>query len=74
MTSPSPPGLRAVGRETDRLGILVDDHPYDHGYWAAYNGEPRPADALARQGFDDCIAELMEERRRARSALGGSDG
>lgn len=43
------------------------NHPYDQGYWARYDGKPRPSELpgnlLARQGWDDCDAEIDAETR-----------
>ena len=39
-------------------------HPYDRGYWERYDGKPRPKYGMAaRQGWDDCDAELRAEKK-----------
>lgn len=53
--------------KTDRLGIVIEDTPHDRGYWARFNGQPRP-DGEEAAGWDDCDEELREERRAVRDA------
>lgn len=34
-------------------------HPFDDGYWARYDGKPRPTDSLqSMAGWDSCDAEF----------------
>ncbi len=47
---------------TERNGIVVEDDPYDRGYWSRYDGAERPArKSISRQGWDDCDVELRME-------------
>lgn len=53
-------------RRTERLGIQIDDTPYCRGYWARFDGDPRPStEDGAKTGWDDCDEELREERSEA---------
>lgn len=55
-----------VEKRTEAHGIIVEDHPYDQGYWARYNGEKRPARKGARRdGWDQCdLDEQMQPQER----------
>lgn len=58
---------------TERLGIVTEPHPYDRGYWARFNGQPRPKrSGPGREGWDDCDAELTDERRSRASNAANS--
>jgi hypothetical protein len=48
--------------KTELRGIVVEDHPYDRGYWARYDGLPSPGDKAGRAGWRDCNRELAAER------------
>lgn len=50
--------------KTDRLGITIEKHPYDRGYWARFNGQPRPSAWRERQGWDQCDREIRPFRLR----------
>ena len=51
---------------TERSGICIENDPYDRGYWARYNGFPRPDRKGARRdGWDACDEELRDERSLA---------
>lgn len=49
--------------KTDDLGITIEDHPYDVGYWARFNGQPKPTGTSKkareqRKGWNTCDREL----------------
>lgn len=53
-------------RRTVRKGIEVGPSPYERGYWARYDGDPRPRRAgEKRDGWDACDDELTTERSDA---------
>lgn len=62
----------AKSRKSDRKGIERNDaDPYDRGYWARYDGLPRPSEGdptppAEVEGWDDCDAELKAERKARR--------
>lgn len=41
--------------------ITRERHPFDDGYWARYDGKPRPSGRLQRDGWDTCNRELRNE-------------
>lgn len=41
------------------------DDPYGEGYWARFDGKPRPTEGKRREGWDDCDRELAEETAAA---------
>lgn len=42
--------------------IIREKHPFDDGYWARYDGKPRPeTNAVSQEGWDTCDAELKFE-------------
>jgi hypothetical protein len=41
--------------------IVRQDHPFDNGYWARYDGKPRPVDAAGAAGWDACDGEFRLE-------------
>lgn len=50
---------------------VVENHPYDRGYWARYDGQPRPKRPGAkRDGWDQCDAEIRDEARCTASETG----
>jgi hypothetical protein len=51
-------------KKTDRLGITIEDHPFDIGYWRHFNGGKRTScrSSEERKGFDACLDELKAER------------
>lgn len=56
-------------RKSDRLGIVRDEgDPYDRGYWARFDGLPRPADPAEAKGWDECANELKLEASDRRLA------
>ncbi|WP_240233584.1 hypothetical protein [Devosia lacusdianchii] len=48
---------------TDALGIVVEDHPYDRGYWARFNGVTRDNVTWegGQAGWDDCDDDVRRE-------------
>lgn len=40
------------------IGIVVEDHPYDIGYFQRLFGATRPTNTKGREGWDDCNREL----------------
>lgn len=38
--------------------INRERHPFDDGYWARYDGKPRPRGEEQRSGWDTCDREL----------------
>lgn len=48
-------------RPSDKM--VREDHPYDAGYWARYDGAPPPTDADGRRGWSDCNNELRAEAK-----------
>lgn len=63
---------------TESLGIIVEDHPFDQGYWARFNGQPRDTVKWrgGKAGWDACDREVKNEGRgrRGRSLLSSSPG
>lgn len=47
--------------KTERKDIVVENHPYDKGYWARYDGRPKPKIKGAAEGWNACDSELREE-------------
>ena len=47
----------------EERGIQVENHPYDRGYWARYDGLPRDSVTWreGKKGWDDCHRELRSE-------------
>lgn len=54
-------------KRTVKLGIQVEEHPFDKGYWARFDGEPRPVKKSERRaGWDACDTELRADSRAKR--------
>lgn len=50
--------------KTDRMDIVIENHPFDRGYWKRFNGLPRPR-GKEREGWDACHEELTPAGRAA---------
>lgn len=58
--------MSEVESATNRIGVVIEAHPYDEGYWRRYNGGARPRRGERRQGWDACDREMKREAERAR--------
>lgn len=47
---------------SEKLGIEIEQHPFDRGYWARFNGQPRPTRGEPRKGWETCDEELTFDR------------
>lgn len=59
-----------IERPSDRLGIVIEEHPFDRGYWARFNGKQCPSDHKEAEGWHCRFHEAIGERC-ARAALNG---
>lgn len=54
-------------------GVVVENHPYDIGYWLRWAGQDRPAQGEQRQeGWDDADTEIRAERTAFGSEIIGT--
>lgn len=54
-----------ASRKSDAVGIIREDHPFDRGYWARFDGLPRPSAPDEAKGWDACDQDIeFEESSR----------
>lgn len=53
---------------TKERGIVIEDHPFDRGYWARYDDQPREQvlERGGKAGWDACNGELRGEAKAAK--------
>lgn len=44
--------------------VVVDDHPYDIGYWGRRAGLPKPSRGEKREGWEVADKEMAEETQK----------
>lgn len=60
----------SVSELSRMAGILVEDHPFDCGYWSRIVGQPRPSGSEEEaRGWDVANQEIAEEAATNRKRL-----